>query len=180
MWVRRLDGLLLLLMCGLFVWAFAQVFVLRQDAGALLRLDLHGQIDPARDPQLHAKQRRLAEIDRRFQQAVAMLHAKQYQHASVALHRVLELAPKLPQAHVNMGYAMLGLHRDAVARDFFMSAIDLKSSQLNAYYGLALSLERLGDLAAAKGAMRTYVHLSKPDDPFLPKARAALWEWQAQ
>jgi hypothetical protein len=26
--------------------------------------------------------------------------------------------------------------------------------------------------------MRTFVHLTKADDPYLPKARAALWEWQ--
>lgn len=180
MFFRRADLLLLLVMLGLFGFALAQIFVTRQDPAALLRLGLNGQVDPVRDPQSHARQRRLAEIDQRFRQAAAMLHAKQYAHASVALHRVLELAPKLPQAHVNMGYAMLGLHRDAVARDFFMSAIDLKSSQLNAYYGLALALERLGDLDGAKGAMRTYIHLTNPDDPFLPKARAALWEWQAQ
>jgi hypothetical protein len=28
--------------------------------------------------------------------------------------------------------------------------------------------------------MRTYIHLSRPDDAHLVKARAALWEWEAQ
>ena len=41
-----------------------------------------------------------------------------------------------------------------------------------------MALEGGGDLEGAVGAMRTFVHLSRQDDPFIPKARAALWEWQ--
>jgi hypothetical protein len=43
---------------------------------------------------------------------------------------------------------------------------------------MAVALEGMGDLEGAVGAMRTFVHLSRKDDPFIPKARAALWEWQ--
>ena len=38
-------------------------------------------------------------------------------------------------------------------RDFFKSAIALRASQANAYYGLALSLAELGDKSAAGAAM---------------------------
>lgn len=131
------------------------------------------------DPAAHATQMRKAEVDARFQQAVVMLHAKQYEHALTALHRVLQLAPEMPEVHVNMGFALLGLQRPAAARDFFTAAIDLRPAQSNAYYGLAVALDVLGERPGALGAMRTYVHLSKPDDPWLPKARAALWEWQS-
>lgn len=134
--------------------------------------------DPNRDSALHARQARTAEIDARFKQAVAMLHAKQYEHAATALHRVLELAPGMPEAHVNMGFALIGLKRYAAARDFFEAAIDLHPAQINAYYGLAEALEGLNDLEGALGAMRSYVHRSRPDDPYLRKARAALWEWE--
>lgn len=134
--------------------------------------------NPARDPALHARQARAAEIDARFKQAVAMLHAKQYEHAATALHRVLELAPGLPEAHVNMGFAMIGLKRHRAARDFFEAAINLRPTQVNAYYGLAEALEGLNDLEGAMGAMRSYIHLSRPDDPYVRKARAALWEWE--
>jgi hypothetical protein len=41
-----------------------------------------------------------------------------------------------------------------------------------------VSLEGLCDIAGATGAMRTYIHLAPADDPFLVKARAALWEWE--
>ena len=119
------------------------------------------------------------EVAARFSQGVVMLHAKQYEHALTAFHRVLELDPAMPEAHVNAGFALLGMGEPAAARDFFRSALELRARQLNAYYGLAVAYERLGDLAAARGAMRTYAHLAPKDDPFRRKAEAALWEWQA-
>lgn len=119
------------------------------------------------------------ELRERFEQAVLMLHAKQYEHAVTALHRVLELAPRLPEAHVNMGYALLGLRRADAARDFFEAATALRPEQANAYYGLALAHEQRGDLPLAIGAMRTYLHRAKDDDEaHRRRARAALWEWE--
>lgn len=135
--------------------------------------------DPRLDPSGHAAARRRAEAEERFAQGVVMLHARRYEHAVTAFHRVLELAPRSPQAHANMGFALLGLGRHAAARDFFDSATELNRRQLNAYYGLAVALEGLHDLPGAVGAMRTYVHLSPGDDPFVRKAQAALWEWEA-
>lgn len=131
------------------------------------------------DPAAHAKSMRQTEFDARFKQALVMLHAKQYEHAVTALHRLLELAPEVPEVHVNMGFALLGLKRYAAARDFFVLATTLRTTQVNAYYGLAESLDALGDRPGALGAMRTFVHLTVPADPWLPKARAALWEWQS-
>ena len=136
--------------------------------------------NPNSAPLTHQTQAKASEVDRRFNEATVMLHAKQFEHALTALHRVLELAPKMPEAHVNMGYAMLGLKRFPAARDFFSGAIELRPTQVNAYYGLALALDALKDRAGALGAMRTYVHLAKPDDGFVRKARAALWEWQSE
>lgn len=118
------------------------------------------------------------EVHQRFQQGVMMLHARQHEHALTAFHRVLQLAPDMPEAHVNMGYALLGLKRFDAARQFFDGAIALRTNQLNAYYGLAVALEGLRDWPGAIGAMRTYAHLAKPDDPYRRKAEAAIWEWQ--
>ena len=115
----------------------------------------------------------------RFDQAVVMLHAKQYEHAATALQRVLTLSPQLPEAHVNMGFALLGLKRVKEARDFFDSATVLRPDQANAYYGLAMAHEASGDLPMATGAMRTYLHLARNERPeHLSRARAALWEWE--
>ena len=119
------------------------------------------------------------EARRRFDQAVVMLHAKQYEHAVTALHRVLALSPQLPEAHVNMGFALLGLKRVEEARDFFDGATALRPNQANAYYGLALAYEAGGDLSMATGAMRSYLHLARDERPeHLRRARAALWEWE--
>ena len=42
-----------------------------------------------------------------------------------------------------------------------------------------MASEALGDMPAALGAMRSFVHLAPPDDPFVTRARSALWEWQS-
>jgi len=129
---------------------------------------------PAAAPAPHAQDTR-----RLFDAAVVMLHARRYEEAATALHRVLAYAPKLPEAHVNMGFAMLGLARLKEAHDFFEGATALAPSQANAYYGLALVHEARGDFASATGAMRTYLHLARDERPeHLARARAALWEWE--
>lgn len=119
-----------------------------------------------------------ADIDARFRQGVAMLQAHRYEHAMTAFHEVLKYAPDMPEAHVDMGYALIGLARPGEARAFFEAATDLRPEQANAYYGLALALEAEGDLRGALGAMRTYVHRAAPGDPYVRKAQAALWEWE--
>ena len=126
-----------------------------------------------------AKVKALKEIDVRFKQAIAMLHSKRYGHAVTALQRVLKLAPEMPEAHVNMGFALIGMEEYKAAGNYFNRAIDLKGMQVNAYYGLAVALEGMGDLMGAIGAMESYLHLVREDDKYKEKAQAALWEWRA-
>lgn len=133
---------------------------------------------PLRDAEMHVRQKVAAEVAQRFQQGVLMLHAKRPEEALTAFHRVIELAPEMPEAHVNMGYALLDLHRYEAARDFFESATVIRPNQVNAYYGLAEALEGLDDIPAALGAMRTYVHLAPAGSPYRRKAEAAVWEWE--
>jgi tetratricopeptide (TPR) repeat protein len=118
------------------------------------------------------------ELDARFHQAAVLLQARQHEEALQALARVLALAPRLPEAHVNRGYALLGLQQPAAARMAFEQALDIRPGQANAYYGLAMALEQQGELDTALGAMRSYLHLSRADDPHRARARAALWEWE--
>lgn len=118
-------------------------------------------------------------VDQLFLQATTMLHAKRYELAVLPLHQLLQIAPKMPEAHVNMGYAQLGMERHKIAEDFFRTAIELMPEQVNAYYGLALALEGQNDLEGARGAMRTFVHLSDKDDPYVRRAQAAIWEWSS-
>lgn len=119
-------------------------------------------------------------LSRHFSQGVRMLQAGNPQGALIAIHQVLELAPRMPEAHVNMGYALLGMGQAAAAADFFFTAIELRAEQANAYFGLAVALEEEGDLELAIGAVRTYIHLAgaEPENQYVRKARSALWEWE--
>lgn len=145
-----------------------------------LKLPQHETIiDAKADPRGHSQQYRQRELEERFEQAVAMLHAKKYDYAITALHRVIALAPRMPEAYVNMGYALIGMQNYPAARDFFNTALEIEPYQANAYWGLAVALEQMGDLEGALGAMRTFIHLSPPNDPYLRKARSALWEWES-
>jgi len=139
----------------------------------------HSPLNGANAPASHAEKMAREELDRRFKEGVLMLHAKQYEHALTAFHRVLELDPRMPEAHVNAGYALLGMERFQAAADFFDTATNLRPDQLNAYYGLGEALIALGDRQGALQAMETYLHRSPPDDAFRRKAEAAIWELRA-
>jgi tetratricopeptide (TPR) repeat protein len=91
---------------------------------------------------------------------------------------VLQLAPKMPEAHVNMGFALLGQKRYQEALVYFDSATELNRNQLNAYFGMAEAQEGLGDYRAALEAMEAWLHRAKPDDPFRRRAESAVWEWR--
>ena len=137
--------------------------------------------DPRRAPAAHAAQAREAELRQRFDQAVRLLAARHFAPAIAELHRVLELAPDMPEAHVNMGFSLLGLQRHHAARDAFERATVLNPRQANAYYGLALAYEGRSEFDLAIGAMRSYLHLARAEDEaHLRQARAALWEWESR
>lgn len=115
-----------------------------------------------------------------FQQGVAMLRAGQFDYAITAMHEVLAIYPALPEAHVNMGYALLGAGEPGAAADFFNSATDLRPSLHNAYYGLALAEQEKGNDRAALAAMQAYTHLAAEDERHLPRAKEMIWELQAK
>ena len=93
---------------------------------------------------------------------------------------VLAIYPALPEAHVNMGYALLGAGEPGAAADFFNTATDLRPSLHNAYYGLALAERENGNDKAALAAMQAYTHLAAEDERHLPKAQEIIWELQAK
>jgi tetratricopeptide (TPR) repeat protein len=128
----------------------------------------HDMLDDAMSRQAHQS----------FQQAVVMLQGGQFEHAITALHEVLEVYPALPEAHVNMGFALLGLGENEAAIDFFHSATDLRPSLHNAYYGLALAELDAGNDKAALAAMQAFAHRASADDRHLPRAQALIWELQ--
>ena len=115
-----------------------------------------------------------------FQQSVVMLRSGQYEYAATALHEVLKIYPGLPEAHANMGYALIGLGQYEAATDFFQTATDLRPTLHTAYYGLAVAEDGRGDTRAALAAMQAYAHLAASDDPYLERAQSAMRGWESE
>lgn len=144
-------------------------------AGKLGFAALQGrQIGTQQRHRQHVSEKRLAEIRLRFDQSVEMLNSREFERAAQALHRVLELDPKLPTAHANMGFALLGLEQPGSAADFFASAIALNPKQINAYYGMALALEAQREYAPAIEMMQIYLQRARPEDPYRARAEAVI------
>jgi tetratricopeptide (TPR) repeat protein len=122
----------------------------------------------------HAAQASQSELAQRFGQGVAMMQMGQFEHALTAFHRVLVLEPKLPEAHVNIGFALYELRRYAEAQRFFEGAIALAPKQANGHYGFALARLAQGDPLAAEPAMRRYLELAPDTDGFRPVAESRL------
>ena len=117
--------------------------------------------------------------DQYFHQGVKQMVDKQYSLAADTWQKLLLVNESIPEAHANLGFSLIELQQFARGREHFMRALELNAFQANAYYGLAICLEQLNDIEGALGAMRSYVHLANDkEDPFLRKARSALWEWE--
>ena len=118
-------------------------------------------------------------LHQQFQQAVTLLQHGEYDYAVQGFHEVLKIAPDMPEAHANMGFALLGLEEFEAALSFFDTATNLRPGQGNAYYGLAVAHEGLGEMPQAIAAMRAYIHVADTDEQYRRKAEAAIWEWES-
>lgn len=114
------------------------------------------------------------ELAARFKQGVAMLQLGEFEHAVTAFHRVLVLAPGLPEAHLNMGFALYELKDYQGAQRFFEGAKALAPDFLNVEYGLAISLFAQGKAIEAVHHMATYLRGLKHDDPFRKAAEEKM------
>ncbi len=112
-----------------------------------------------------------------------LLDAKQFDQAYESLNRVRNQVQHIPESLLLMGEALLGRKDYTGARDFFNAAIDRKPALPDAYFGLAMAAEGLGDLEQALGGMRSYLHMQTDPDPYqlkVAQARSAIWEWESQ
>jgi len=131
------------------------------------------------NPNGHSKQQIMLRTKQQFADAAKLLQIGHFQQAITVLHKVLAQQPNLPEAHTNLGFAMLNLGEIKKAVKSFNYALSIRPEEANAYYGLALVAEKEAEYEIAMGAMRTYIHLRK-DDVYIGKARAALDFWQEQ
>lgn len=117
-----------------------------------------------------------------YKTAIRHMQLDEHEQALSLWHQLLLTNPEMPEIKVNMGFSLFELEQYVTARDFFIAAMEQSAYQANAYYGLAITSEKLGDLEGAIGAMRSFLHLADgdTDKKYLRKARAALWEWESQ
>lgn len=111
------------------------------------------------------------------------IKAKRYDEAIVALHQARQRIMGNPTSYVVMGNALEGKKDYDTARDFYAAAIDRDPYMPDAYWGFATTSEALGELDAALGAMRSFLHVQPNADPQklrIVQARSALWEWEAK
>lgn len=108
---------------------------------------------------------------RKYDEAIRNLHAEQ---ASLKTHA---------NAYLLLGRALEGKKEYDTARDFYAAAIDRDTLLADAYYGFATASESLGDLEAAIGGMRNFLHV-QPNADFnklkIAQARSAIWEWESR
>lgn len=130
-----------------------------------------------RTPQTNPQQ---SVIDEHFNMALSYMQEKKYPQAVYVWNQLLLINDRIPDVHVNQGFSLFEMGHIIPASEHFQRALELNSFQVNAYYGLAICLEKMEDMEAAMGAMRSFIHLADDNDPFIRKARSALWEWESR
>ena len=124
-----------------------------------------------------------AQANKLMKNAEAQIRAKKYDDAIRDLHASHESLKTHAKAYLLMGRALEGKKDYGTARDFYAAAIDRDVQLADAYFGFATASESLGDLEAAVGGMRNFLHV-QPNADFnklkIAQARSAIWEWEAK
>lgn len=118
-----------------------------------------------------------------FGEARSLIKNKQYDDAIRLLDNARPQLQQYTEAYLVLGKALEGRREYAVARDFYVAATARDPYLADAYWGIATTSERLGELDSALGAMRTYLHTEPDGDPQrlrIAQARSAIWEWESK
>lgn len=140
-------------------------------------------VDRQSDPEGYRRWENDKEAKGYLRRAADAIKAKLYDEAIEIMNSGLPVLKDRPEAYLVIGNALLGKRDFATARDFMNAAIDRDRGFADAYFGFAVASEELGELDSAVGAMRSYLHTEKNQDPYrlkVAQARAAIWEWEAQ
>lgn len=154
------------------------------DASHPARLKIEAEAEAAPEPEQPAEKKAPAtEAEKIMQVAKTQMRAKRYDEAIVTLHEARELLKPDLRAYMLMARALEAKKDYDTARDFYGAVIDRDPYQADAYWGIATTSEAMGELDAAVGAMRNFLHVQPNADPQklkIVQARSALWEWESQ
>ena len=97
-----------------------------------------------------------------FRRGSALLAEGLFRQAVDELTRARDLEPEKSSIREALARALFGAGRPATAREEFAAAAELDPANDYAQYGLALCLERTGDLSRARGHAKMAV-VMRPD-----------------
>ncbi|MGA8438434.1 MAG: tetratricopeptide repeat protein [Candidatus Sulfotelmatobacter sp.] len=100
-----------------------------------------------------------AELDKKFQGAVAQYNAGQFADAAAALEDLLREVPNSFEVHELLGMAYAGELQDNLANQHLAEAVHLKPGSAAARTNLATNLVRLGKLEGAEEQLKKAVAL---------------------
>lgn len=115
-----------------------------------------------------------------FADGVAFMQQGRIHEAIITFEAAQKRQPNVPEAAVNLGFLHLSRKDYPRSRALFEQTIRNHPSQTNAYWGVAMAAEGMGDTEFALDAIRTFMHLEPESSPFHRKALAAAWEWEEQ
>lgn len=158
---------------------------------ALALAEEAGQPAPAPEQELapapSGKEKRLdpraAETARILQAAQAQIQARRYDTAIATLDESRERIKQDPRSYLLLAKALERKADYQTARDFYGAAIDKDPFLADAYWGFATTSEAMGQLDAALGAMRIFLHVQPNADRQklkIAQARSAIWEWESK
>ena len=116
-------------------------------------------------------------LTRLFDTGTTALTSGHYENAADAFARVLEIDPGRSEAHVNLGFSLLGMQQFLAARSEFNLARKNHPELANVYYGLAIVHDHEKETDQAVMAMQTFLRLADKGHPFVAQAKTAIREW---
>ena len=109
-----------------------------------------------------------------FDKAVEHARAREFDAAIGEYAKSLELNPHSAEANSNMGFAYMDLWDFDRALEYQKKALEVNSEFANAYYGLALTLEKKGDKAGAAENWKEFIKRSEPGSKWVLMAKKRL------
>lgn len=146
---------------------------------------LPAEVEPVLPPAANkqAKDPQAEKIEKVLRAAQEGIRAGKYDAAINTLDAARASIKADLRSYLLMARALEGRKDYDTARDFYGAVLDRDPYQADAYWGIATTSEALGELDAAIGAMRNFLHVQPNADPQklkIVQARSALWEWEAK
>ncbi|MEE8575391.1 MAG: tetratricopeptide repeat protein [Thermodesulfobacteriota bacterium] len=109
-----------------------------------------------------------------FNHGVQLALAGNFNDAIEAYKKSIKHNPESAAAHSNLGFAYFDIKDFDKAAEFQEAALDINPDFANAYYGLAMALEKKGDIEGALENWREYLRLGKPHSIWWNNAKGGI------